>query len=523
MKKIEGLEKKGFKGLKSIVDKTTNEVFGHYTYYRQESNLAVDFLDTDLNVTKHITIGISANSSIDEGIYNGESLLFLITERGLANAYTLTPQGERISSKVLTYAKEQTMSVFPSVGDNCYYIVLPAYEKMHSGYKVQKVDVNFNVKWEKEFVPEKGFITVEAAQSGNDRFVVIQRSTPRLFFSRKAYAELVCFDDINGDILFKTPLYDDEITAVPSQILIDDEQNIIAAGEFFKGIKAKNVNSKGVFIKKLSSSGEELVYNKQTWKEGIQKQLKKTKMTISGKNKVYFHKLVQNEEGGYQIIGETFSSSKGGAMLGELEDSDNAAAQMAGMIANKKAFIAAALSGRYIGDIAADKPASTLTTQDFLLLDFNSDLELEEVRKVQKEYTKIYVYEPYTYVGGLKLSKVVADYGFFDFAFTGKVAGSDEEVIVYNASYSKHPHIGTFSTAKGITPEVKMIEFKEMKGDSDKKGKKKKGKKGQAGVAKSVSGKMLIYFFVKRDNKEKGKKNRKESGAVYMYVDDIAL
>nr|NQU91329.1 hypothetical protein [Bacteroidota bacterium] len=520
-KKIQGVEKKGFKGLKSIVDKTTDKVFGHYTYYRQNDSLAIDFLDVDLNVFKHEKIEISKNVEIDEGIYNGESFLFLVSADGKANAYTYNLKGERILNKELEYSGTESISVFPSNDEDCYYIVLPKYEKRNYGYNVQKVDSRFNVKWEKEYIPEKGYISVEAAQSGNGRFILIQRTSPKLY-SKVAYAELVCFDDINGDLLFKTPLYDDEITAVPSQILIDDEQNIIGAGEFFEGVKARNVKSEGIFVSKLSPSGETIKYNKHTWEEGIQSQLRKTRTTttVSGKNKVYFHKLKQNEEGGYQLIGEIFSASKGGAAVGVTANLPGVFG-MAGGTQNSKNYIAATTSGRYIGKAKSSQAASSITTQDFIIIELDSDLELEEVRKIEKEYTKIYIFPPFTFVGGLKLAKIIESYGFFDFSFTTEVAGTDEQIVVYNAAYAKHPHVGAFKIAKGVTPVVEKIEFKELKGDSDRKGNKKSGKEGQAGIAKSVDGQMLVYFFVKRDNKRKGKKNRKQSGAIYMYLEDV--
>ena len=65
---------------------------------------------------------------------------------------------------------------------------------------------------------------------------------------------------------------------------------------------------------------------------------------------------------------------------------------------------------------------------------------------------------------------------------------------VYNASYSKNPHIGTFKTTKGVTPEVKSIEFKELKGDSDEKGKKKKERKTEKNRELFICMLMILHY-----------------------------
>lgn len=509
---IKDIYKRGFKGAKSIFDKTTNEVAGHYVYYASGNNLIIEFFDTDLNPTAKTSIGINANSEVREGIYNGENFMFMVTTSGIATMYTLKPNGERISERTYSFSTEMQADIFPSNDDSRFYIVTPDYQGVHAGYQVRKVDANFNEDWTYSFVPERGYTVVEAAQSGNDRLVIIQRNTPRLIalFKEKAFADVVVFDAANGDKLFTSPLFDGEFTAVPDQILIDEEQNIVVAGAYFKGQRMGNANSDGIFFKKLSSTGDEIAYSKSSWKDGIQKQLKRTKgkVSLAGKPKTYYHSLVQGADGGYQVIAETFSTKMNAAALGSKESS------MTKML-NMKNFTAAVTSGRFVGEPDTDETPRTLQVMDLLIFDFDNVGALTGINKIEKPYTKVYVYPPYTSLSGMKLSKVVASYGFFDFAGMQKLADSDQEVVLTNAAYAKKPYVGATKIEKDVEAETKQIPFKELTG------KRGSGKRDQSGACPGKPGKMLVYYFVK-DPKVKGEK-RPKTGTLTMYLEEVTF
>jgi hypothetical protein len=502
---LNDIHKRGFRGVKSIVDKTADEAVGHYAYFRRGDNMVLVILDTDLSVIKESSVSISEEAEIDESVYNGKDLMFLVRTKRSATIYTFTTKGDFIAQRSESFNEDQDISIYPSPVDNCFYIVAPTYYKMHTGYKVMKTDENFSMKWEKEFTPDKGYVVVEAAHADNNLFVVVQRTTPVLIslLAEKAIPELVAFDDRNGDILFKSPLFDGKSTGIPSQIIIDEDRNIVTAGMYFKGERMKGTNSKGIFIKKISETGEELIYNKLSWKKGVQKQMKRTKLRISGKNKVYFHDLVQGDDLGYQVVAESFSTS---ITIGN-ENSEW------GKILNRKNFIAAIASGRYIGWAEEDVAPSIITAQDFLVFNFDVDGNLVDVRQIEKDYTKIFVYPPYTLTPGLRLANIINDFGFFDYAFTTKIGNSQQEVLISNAAYSKKPCIGITTITMGEEPTTKQIEFKELTG------KRGSGKRGMAGCARGKPGKVLIYYFEKDDDKKKGKKN----GVVHMYLENIEI
>lgn len=518
---IDSLHKRGFRGLKSIINKTNGEVIGHYVYYRENQNLAIEFMDTELKTYKKEILPIHQQAEINEAVYNGQDLMFTVINRngtrkagqGAYSAtmtfYTYSIEGNQLGTRSMSYSVvgNVDLAIYPCVSDATFYIVSPT----GNAFTIEKVSNSFQTIWNKNFVPAKGVTSFEAVFSGNDRLVVVARNRPK-WISKKAYAELICFNDQTGEELFKTNLYDDELTAMPSQILIDEDQNIVAAGEYFKGHKERNVNSAGIFIKKVSPTGEDLVYNKQSWKDGIQKQLKKTKATISFKNKVLFHEMVLSPDGGYQVIGETFSASQ---LAGVAGAGDSQVAQMQRL----KVFTQAAISGRYIGYLDLDYSPGTLTIQDFVIFNFDKDLNLTNVNKIAKpNYTKIYTYAPYDMIGGLKKAKIVADFGFFDYSFTQQTADGDAKVLVYNAAYSKKPHMGVVKIEDGVPSETKQIHFKELSG------KKGSGKRGQTGCAPSLPGKMVVYYFVKNEKDENGKKKKgKTTGKVYMYLQDIVL
>lgn len=524
-KVINNLHKRGFRGLKSITNKTTGEIIGHYIFYRENSNLAIEFLDTELNTYAIEILPVDDQAEINEVIYNGQDLMFSVIERnGTRKAtllsyftsmkfFTYSIEGKQLGTRSTSYSVvgDVDLSIFPCVSDGTFYIITPT----GSAFTVEKVTNSFQTVWTKNMMPSQGVSSCEAAFAGNDRLVLVVRNRES-WLSKKVTTELVCFSDSDGDKLFSSSLYDNDITAMPSQIIIDKDYNILASGEYFKGKKERNVKSAGIFIKKISSTGEDIVYNRQSWKDGIQKQLKKTKASLSFKNKVLFHSMVLSPGGGYQVIGETFSTSRMGSFLGMLDSDDFPFLQAIAQIQRLKVFTTAIVSGRFIGFPDPDYSPSTLTIQDLVVFNFDKELNLIDVNKIAKNYTKVYTYAPYDLYGGLKKAKILADFGFFDFAFTQKAADGENEYLVYNAAYSNKPHMGVVSIENGVPNQTKQIMFKDISGSRNS------GKRGLTGCAPSVPGKMVIYYFIKNEKDENGeKKDKDSSGSVYYYLEDL--
>jgi len=317
---------------------------------------------------------------------------------------------------------------------------------------------------------DKGIVSVESVEAGEDRIIVIQLTRPSLL-SKKAKGEIVCLDDATGAKLYTYPLYDGEVTGIPSAFLIDKDKNVVTGGMYFKGEKWAAKNSDGIFFLKLSPDGKKLTYKKDNWKEGIQQMIKegsKKTVTISSKPKVLFHKIVQGGDGGYQIIGETFKKSY----------------QMISM------KIKDAITGRYIGDIGSDdsnnKPY-TFEIMDFVIFNYDKAGKMTNLNIIEKEHTKISCYKPYNFMPGLRLAQMVKKFGWFNYAFTTKLPNSDQEYLV-SANFVKKPYIGINTIdvgKKSITHKIPIT--------------KKTIRGGGIGVMQSKPGYLGIYIYSKKE------------------------
>ena len=546
---IDSVNIKGFRGVKSIFDKTTNEVIQHYVYFDNGSSLEVIFLDLDLQITKRLPLPL-ATGDIQEAVFNGETILFYTitngfdwvgnsgTDRANIQYYTVSLDGEILgqfgSSFVATEDGKTQPYVVPSEIDNGFYLLNPSRNedvwipnKGFVGYNVTKVDAQFETQWTKGSFPikKKEGIMLQTAESGFDRLVIIESKMANWLTNKMTGTELVCLDGNNGDELYRAALFSDAFTSLPSQIDIDIDGNINLGGEYFKGAKTKNVNSTGIFVTKLDPSGQELSVNRSSWKDGIQKQLKRGSFSFSGKNKVLFHDIVSTEDGGFQLIGESFSKKQTlgkNSMLGALANAalsevagDDAADAVSGAV-DIKNFIIAIVSGRFIGFPDPEETPTILTVQEMMLFDYDENLELTEVRRVEKPYTKVYSYPPYTGTGGLTLAKIMKGYGFFDYSFVSYDEESGKQTMVYNSMMSKRPSMGMVDIEKGSEAVPREFVVKNLKkyggfdeeaeevedGNKDEDGKKLKFS--NTGIAQANEGKVVIYYIEKRKKEKTG-------------------
>ncbi len=532
---IDSVNIKGFRGVKSIFDKTTNQVIQHYVYFNNGASLEVVFLDLDLQITKRVPLPL-ATGDIQEALFNGETILFYTLAGGYAQFYTMSLDGEIIGQFGVQYVYSLDGKTLPYVVnseiDNGFYILRPWYKDPNVfgsfvGYEIIKTDNALTTLWTKSFYPakKKEGIMLQTAESGFDRLVVIESNMANWVTNKMTGTEMVCFDGNNGDELYRVALYSDDFTSLPSQIEIDQDGNINLGGEYFKGNKTKNVNSTGIFVTKLDASGNELAVNRSTWKEGIQKQLKRGSFSFSGKNKVLFHDIVATEDGGFQLIGESFSKKQTlgkNSLLGAVANAalsqvagDDAADAISGAV-DLKNFIIAVVSGRFIGNADPDETPTILTVQEMMLFDYDENLELTEVRRVEKPYTKVYSYPPYTGVGGLTLAKIMKGYGFFDYSFVSYDEASGKQTMVFNSMMSKQPSMGMVDIEKGSEAVPKTFVIKNLKkyggfdeesegnedGNKDENGKKLKFS--NAGITQANDGKVVIYYIEKQKKEKTG-------------------
>lgn len=487
---IRDVRKREFRGVYPIVNKQTKEPQGYYTFYVNEkvgkgmTNFIIAIFDLDLKLVKQTPITITKNSNVDGSEFNGEDFLFVFNDisKKTLTYVTVDSKGDIIQTRGIKEKKlySATADVYPS-NNGGFYIVKPIKEKKW-GYSVERVDRNLNTLWERRYMPEKGIVTVEAVESDLDKIIVIQAVKPTIT-SRKAKAEFVCLSDKTGDPIFNYSLFDGTSTAIPTAFLIDKDKNIVTGGMFFEGEKMDAVNSDGIFFLKLSPSGEKLSYNKVDWDNGIQQVLNKTKkgFKIGSKPKVYFQDIVQDQDGSYHVISETFQKNYQ-LMSSGLKD---------------------AITGRFIGYISNDRNNKPVTFEimDFMLFDFDNKGDMTNMNIIEKDHTKISVYYPYSGYGGLAMARIVDKFGWFNYGFVSTTGSSNEKLLISSNFAISEPYIGinTIKSGEVSTMHKIPVDRKSCKGAN------------AVGCMKSRPGNLCIYLYDKKEE------------LVYMYVEKIKM
>ena len=112
---------------------------------------------------------------------------------------------------------------------------------------------------------------------------------------------------------------------------------------------------------------------------------------------------------------------------------------------------------------------------------------------------------------GMKLSKIVNDYGLFDFSFC-KETSDGEAMLIYNSMLSSNPHVGIVNIEKGSTEKTRKFEIKALKkygkfsADADVKPEVSNDeiRYSKPGATKGTNGEILIYYIEKEKKADYG-------------------
>lgn len=477
---INGVRKKEFRAVKAI-ESADSKSTGYYTFYVAEKKgkgmveFILEIYDLDLNLVKKNPIQLTKYTVMQAGEFNGNDFMFLFVDiRKRTNTYvTIDKEGNTIK-KVVKAAKKYTTAgttqIYPSREGDGFYLTQQIKEKKW-GYAVEKMDRNLTSIWRKTVSKNKGIISVAAAESGNGKLIIVSTEKPTLM-SKKVTGKVVGFDDASGDKLYETNLYNGTITRIPSSFLIDKEGNTVMAGMYFEGQKWTAKNSDGIFFTKLSDDGEILFENSIDWDNGIQKAMKATsrKFSIGSKPKVLFHDIIEDKDGNYQVISETFRKTvKAGTVL-------------------------AALGGGSKDDIPVG-----FTVMDFIVFNYDKEGNPIDINKIEKPYKSILVSGSIANQGGVSLAYYMKKFKMFTYEFVAESETSGEKAIVFTNFESPEglgagkPYIGVATIKIGEESQTKKIPLVK------KASSKYSPKTAKTGAIRSKKGKVCLYLYDKKE------------------------
>lgn len=493
---IEGLKRRFFEKVLPITG-DNDAVEGYVVYYMKEKVkkekgkprtriFAVKSYDKDLNPIKENTIEITISTNILSTAFNGKNLCVVL---GDARKKTLTAlsydkSGDQIGKTLWVVDKwfETDLDVYPS--SNGFFIQKVLRQKK-MGFEILSLDNKMNKKWEKKFIPEKGYTNTLITKSIDDKLVLL-KMTGASVLSKKMKIELVTVDEKEGDILGQFNLFDGTNSLIPSTFRFDKENNVVLGGMYFEGEKFRNVNSKGVFVMKTDLSGKNKDSKTLPWKGKMQKYLSavKTKgLRIDGKNKVLFEDIILHKNG-FQLIGEAFSKT---------------AIQ-----------IGPSISDFTIGRSSnSNSKPGIFNVKDILVFNFSNNLDFNDMQIIPKKEVNISTYPPYNSYSGLRLALSVQSLGLFNYRFSIKENPDDENFTIISTN------LGAFleNFKKGVRYSVAKIEKGKVVCEESLKEIKLYGEKSKIrtyGLLRNNDNKMLVYYYDPKFD------------AVRMYIETIS-
>ncbi|PWJ42005.1 DUF6770 family protein [Sediminitomix flava] len=465
----------------------------------------VDFTQTRAN--------FNADYQLDQIVFNGEAFALMVSTNQTKVLLSYDLEGELLGVKPirLDYKRNSTSKLVE--GWNHVKLVASSYDQSfvavfentvdHRTFEVVKIGNDLEPKWENPFKVEieNGFKYNEAlsVEVFYDRIFFINFSK-KTVNSRVADPKLYSLDSESGEVLFKFPLVNENTTLFPSKIHIDTEENIVLSGDYYSGTKIRKMASDGVFLMKLDPTGSPIVINKDSWAKDIQKQMKQAKSFQIAKIKPFFHDITVKEDGGYQVIAETFfteGAKRTAAFLGSLAEVAGAVTGVdlledVGSLVNTTAqLLSINPNAKVIGyPVMEDEAPRTIKVKDLLVFDYDDQGNLLEVRLIKKPKTSIQSY--YYGYQGLKLAKLIDEYGYFDYQFF--MGSGDERKLVYYKDDEASAVLGIASVTTG--EEIKNQNI--ILG-----GVAEKAQKGQVGFVKFDDENVLYFHFYVENNSTK--------------------
>ena len=471
---INGVKGKFFRGVQSI------ENFGYYTIYLGEKvkggmvEYVLEIYDLDLKLVNKAIVVMSKSDFLIGAEFNGENFLFGFADyRKKTQSYVVfDKKGVQTKKEVTPVKKMATVgsgAVYPALDGSGFYVTSVVKEKKW-GYRIQKLDANCTVLWDKTYTRAKGVASIVTAEVQHGRLIILTNEKPSQM-SRKVFGKLIALDDKTGDQIYEYALFNGEFTCQPSALLVEPDGSVISSGMYFNGDKFDAVNSDGIFFAKLGPSGDVEMMNTIDWDNGIQDALKATsrKFSIGSKPKVIFHEIIPESNGGYQVIAETFRKTvKAGTVLAALGNSN--------------------------------EPAPMgFTVMDYLIFNYDSKGNPIDINKIAKPYKSTLVDGTIAQQGGMVLAMYMKKYGMFTYEFTTPLEGTDEQVIVFtnfeDAGVGKGlPYIGISSIKQGEESQTRKIPVTKKYTPYVSGSKNMRG-----GALRGAPGKMCVYFFSRKD------------------------
>lgn len=428
---LKNVTKQGFEGLKPLSKD------GYYVQFIEGSTgsgrktkqlMHVYVLGNALNITNDFVLELDINESMEDVVFSGSNFMVMYSNP-LARTRTLKivdKQGKELASKKiekLSYSTAAKPSVVLPVGTGDFLVINYVKDKK-IGYSLERYNDKMELKYSQVQIPDKKKLyPVDYTVSG-DKLYVLEYVDADL--SDYFEYHLASFDLNSGTMIKTQELKSQDGKAFGFATFVKPAPNggAVTGGMYFNGPRVQKVNSDGFFAAQMQADGS-ISFNYTDWNQV--KDFTKDQSTAAfwgGKTKTFMHDLMVNADGSYTLIGENYRRG----------DADLAGEQ-------SKSAVGLASKMMKISDPGGESSDEAVTVAEFILVDFDAQNKLTNIRKIDKPNAVTVVKSSkdsnnLPYVGqrkGLNLANILNNYGYFPYRFT--VQGTSRPYLAYWQRY----------------------------------------------------------------------------------------
>lgn len=466
------------------------ELKGYFTFYlsdkvdRKTNEYTVQILDANLNKIKNIVFEDDKNVQILESSYNGESIMFLFYNRKEKTleyrAYSF--EGKQLStytkeltnrSKMLiesTYGQKsdegQNEALF-SVGNTGYVTIYPVKENKYFSYEINFFFTDRRKQWTYEANEEQEDKFASAMYLGETDSLVIFEvvKQKRMIGSGGPHSWLLGLNIFTGKKVFEISTEAEDYKFYPMNISpIRGSSNFLLMGTYFEPDgKVMKDASLGLAAWTFSSTGKVVAKKYNSWENDIGKYVETSKKgKIDDLGYVYFHKILQTQDGNFFAVGEGYK--KVASALG----------------------IASAILNRGSGSVSTFK----LKITDMVTFKFNEKFEIKAAQIYDKNSNTQEMPSGIEYNSPHVMAVAAKAWGYFDYDYTS----TNKEHTRFSVCYSDYVRGKDY---KGKT--FNSITYNEGKVTTDKIELKSKAK--WTSVYPGKEGSVMIVEYFKKEKR----------------------
>jgi hypothetical protein len=398
-----------------------NVVKGYYLFYQSEKvdkkNRAFEIvvLDEDLKEKVSERIIEPKSTYLLEASYNGSGILFkfydsksgMVNYRTVDNAGKLSAKESREANKYEiglydnTVAKDITNVNVNPFGPNKFVDVFAFKDNKGYSYQVEGLDNNGKSLW--TYTPDhvKGVDAASFLTSNEDQVLLLASNAKNLLTRDYTFSLVSVGSD--GNMKFEIPLANNDYNMLAHNAYFDGSK-IVVIGEYYdiedKSMKAE---SKGIFVKTISTSGEDITENFISWDKDIYNKVDAEYKKDIKTHYIFFHNIVKASDGKILAIGEQYrkQASAGGIAMKALAGSSSTVSLVEIKIGN------------------------------MVVIELTSEYKLNAVNIIAKKPNRVNLDESYTYVNQHVLAKMMRAEGYFDYTYTQNSADNSLVTVGY--------------------------------------------------------------------------------------------